>query len=75
MSATVARVVPFEETTPRGKGAPDEAVEATDVHEANANVLRGAAIIRRAQQVKSDPELSAACDAAVVLARYTPAPF
>ena len=46
-----------------------------DVHEANANVLRGAAIIRRGQQVKSDPELSAACDAAVVLARYTPAPF
>ena len=46
-----------------------------DVHEANANVLRGVAIIRRAQQVKSDPELSAACDAAVVLARYTPAPF
>merc|ERR1711924_34169 len=30
---------------------------------------------RRAQQVKSDPELSAACDVAVVLARYTPAPF
>ena len=46
-----------------------------DVHEANVHMLRGAAIMRRAQQVKSDPALSAACDAAVVLARYTPAPF
>ena len=45
-----------------------------DVHEANANVLRGAAIMRRCEQLMADPRLKSIVDPAA-LARYKPEPL
>jgi len=45
-----------------------------DVYEANLQVLRGACVMRRSQQIKSDPLLSAAVIPAVH-ARYQPEPI
>ena len=45
-----------------------------DVYEANLQVLRGACVVRRCQQIKSDPRLAAAVSAAA-LAPYRPEPL
>jgi PfaD family protein len=46
-----------------------------DVHEANLQVLRGACVLRRCDQIKADPRLLRAVDEAVVSTRYEPEPF
>jgi len=45
-----------------------------DVHEANAQILRGACIMRRADQIKADARLSSAVDGSA-LVPYKPEPF